>query len=300
MAEGSTLQSGERIPQNEDAISAQVQEITEKVRATGDGLISVLEEIQLRYGYLPEKALRTVAETAGKSLVDVYGVATFYRSFSLEPRGKHLVCACVGTACHVRGAPMVVEEFERQLGIPRGETTADKEFTLETVNCLGACALGPIVVIDGRYFSKVRKSRVRQLLDDALAGFGEIDVRKDPRVFPIEVSCPRCNHSLTDESAGIDGHPSIRVTVSFDRKHGSLRLSSLYGSDQAVVEAEIPAEAMVAFFCPHCCGELAGTSRCVECGAPMALMILQGGGVLQVCMRRGCMARRLDLNGANV
>ncbi|NQT21473.1 MAG: NAD(P)H-dependent oxidoreductase subunit E [Planctomycetes bacterium] len=295
MAGGSTLQSDERIPENEDAISAQAQEITEKVRATGDGLISVLEEIQLRYGYLPEKALRTVAETAGKSLVDVYGVATFYRSFSLEPRGKHLVCACVGTACHVRGAPMVVEEFERQLGIPRGETTADKEFTLETANCLGACALGPIVVIDGRYFSKVGKSRVRQLLDDALAGFGEIDVRKDPRVFPVEVSCPCCNHSLMDESAGIDGHPSIRVTVSFDRKHGSLRLSSLYGSYNILAEPDIPEGTVVGFFCPHCHATLSGFGECPTCRAPMVAMIVRGGGMVQVCSRRGCKNHMLDL-----
>jgi len=295
MAGGSPLQSGERIPENEDVLSAEAQEITERVRATGDGLISVLEEIQLRYGYLPEKALRAVAETAGQSLVDVYGVATFYRSFSLEPRGEHLISACLGTACHVRGAPMVVEEFERQLGVSRGETTADKEFTLETVNCLGACALGPVVVIDGRYFSKVRRSRVRQLLDDALAGFGEIDIRKDPRVFPVEVGCPRCNHSLMDESASIDGHPSIRVTVSFDRRHGWLRLSSLYGSDGMLAEHDIPEGTVVGFFCPHCHAALAGSGECPMCRAPMVAMVVRGGGMVQVCSRRGCKNHMLDL-----
>ncbi|NLV39873.1 MAG: NAD(P)H-dependent oxidoreductase subunit E [Candidatus Hydrogenedentes bacterium] len=128
------------------------------------GLIAMLEEIQAVHGYLPEEALRLVARAGGRSLADVYGVATFYRSFSLKPRGRHYICACMGTACHVRCAPMVVEELERQLGIQSGETTEDGEFTLETVNCLGACALGPIVVVDGTYHSKVDAAGVRRIL----------------------------------------------------------------------------------------------------------------------------------------
>ena len=131
------------------------------------GLISVLGEIQSQYGYLPEDALRVVADETGNSLVDVYGVATFYRSFRLQPRGKHLICVCLGTACHVRGAPIVVEEFERRLAIQPGQTTPDREFTLETVNCLGACALGPIVVADGCYFPGVRTQDVGQILEKA-------------------------------------------------------------------------------------------------------------------------------------
>ena len=120
-------------------------------RHEGDrgGLISILEDIQARYSYLPAEALKTVADATGRSLVDIYAVATFYKSFSLKPRGKHVCTVCTGTACHVRGAPTVAQEFERQLGINAGETTPDKEFTLETVNCLGACAAGPIVVVDG-------------------------------------------------------------------------------------------------------------------------------------------------------
>ena len=134
------------------------------------GLIAVLEEIQAEFGYLPERALRAVAEQTGRSLVDVYGIATFYRSFSLQPRGKHVITVCLGTACHVRGAPMIVGEFERQLGIRPGETTRDREFTLETVNCLGACALGPIVVVDGRYFSNVDAAKVKMLLNRTVTG----------------------------------------------------------------------------------------------------------------------------------
>ncbi len=139
------------------------------------GLLAILEEIQARYGYLPEAALRMVAEETGRSLVDVYGIATSFRAFSMVPRGRHLVCACLGTACHVQGGLRVVEELERQLGVQAGETTPDREFSLETVNCLGDCAIGPVVVIDGRYLSRVGRSRARQILDRASAGLGRAD-----------------------------------------------------------------------------------------------------------------------------
>ncbi|MBM4040967.1 MAG: NAD(P)H-dependent oxidoreductase subunit E [Planctomycetes bacterium] len=164
MAQGTALHSLGSKAQDDDAVFAEAQGTAERLSANGDGLISILEEIQEQYGYLPERALRAVAETTGRSLVDVYGVATFYRAFSLRPRGKHLVSVCLGTACHVRGAPVTLGEFERQLGVKAGETTEDGEFTLETVNCLGACALGPIVVVDGRYFSNVRTAKAREII----------------------------------------------------------------------------------------------------------------------------------------
>jgi len=147
-----------------DADGHGVEEILQRHDGQRGGLIAVLEEIQRRHGYLPEKALRMVSEKTGRSLVDVYGVATFYRSFSLRPRGKHLICVCLGTACHVRGAARVVDEFQRRLGISRGETTPDAQFTLETVNCLGACAVGPVVVVDGQYFSQVDTAAVARIL----------------------------------------------------------------------------------------------------------------------------------------
>jgi len=159
----------------EDGDLKHVLAILDKHAEDGHGLIAILEEIQRRYGYLPEKALRTVGERTGRSLVDIYGVATFYRSFSLQPRGKHLISACLGTACHVRGAARIVEALERQLGIKTGETTPDKEFTLETVNCLGACALGPVVVIDGHYFSNVDTAGVNRILEKARAGLPQVE-----------------------------------------------------------------------------------------------------------------------------
>ena len=119
----------------------------------GSRLISVLQDLQAELGYLPKESLYRVAEYLEVPLVQVYHVATFYTAFSLTPRGRHLVRVCTGTACHVRGAAIILEEIERQLGVKPGEVTPDLRFTLETVNCVGACALGPTVVIDGDYYS---------------------------------------------------------------------------------------------------------------------------------------------------
>jgi NADH-quinone oxidoreductase subunit E len=215
-----------------------VLNILEKHDGSHGGLIGILEEIQAKYGYLPEESLRTVAEKTGRPLVDVYGVATFYKSFSLLPRGKHLISVCLGTACHVQGGPRIAQEFQRQLGIKAGETTPDREFTLapdreftlETVNCLGACALGPVVVVDGHYFPQVRTGQVEEIIARGLEGLDKIEIDTDQRIFPVEVSCARCNHSLMDSDHPIDGHASIRVTVSFGSRHGWLTLSGLYGS----------------------------------------------------------------------
>jgi len=279
----------------EDVDCEHILRIVEKHNHDRGGLIAVLEEIQAECGYLPEKALRIVSERKGYSLVDVYGVATFYRSFSLRPRGKHLVCACLGTACHVRGAPRTVQEIEQQLGIKAGETTLDREFTLETVNCLGACALGPVVVIDGHYFSKVRKSRVGHLLEQAVTGFDRLETGNDRRIFPLEINCPHCNRSLKDETFTIDGHPSIRVIISSDHKQGWLRLSCLYGSYNSVSEFDVPTDSEVAFRCPHCGVGFSSTSDCPMCGAPMVPMPVEGGGLVQICSRRGCKHHMLDL-----
>ena len=278
---------------------AELGQIVERHRGRRGMLIAVLDAIQKACGYLPESALRGVAEQTGRSLVDVYGVATFYKSFSLTPRGKHLISACLGTACHVRGAPRVVEEFERQLGVEAGQTTPDKEFTFQTLNCLGACALGPIVVADGRYFSNVTTARVADIIQETREGLDKLPAEAEGSAFPIEASCSCCNHSLMDPTRLVDGLPSIRVTVGFEARHFTLGLSSLYGSAKSVAEAQIPAEAVVPFYCPHCREGLVGASTCVDCGAPLAPMILKGGGVLQVCTRRACGRRRLDLSGVN-
>lgn len=272
-----------------------IRKIVERSSGGGNGLISVLEEIQAKFGYLPTDALTIVAETTKRPLVDIYGVATFYRAFSLTPRGKHLVSVCLGTACHVRGAPRVAAEFERQLAIKAGETTPDRKFTLETVNCLGACALGPVVVVDGHYFSGVNASKVREIIKKAVEGLDKIEIKTDRRIFPVEVGCSRCNHSLMDPDHPIDGFPSVRITQSFGQEHGWLRLSSLYGSHNIEAEFDIPYDTVLHLFCPHCHTELIGGSDCPECGTQMVPLILRGGGTVQICPRRGCKGHILDL-----
>jgi NADH:ubiquinone oxidoreductase subunit E len=273
--------------------------VNEHEKARGS-LISILEEIQAQYGYLSPEALEIVARQTGKPFVDIFGIATFYRAFSLKPRGKHLVSVCLGTACHVRGGKRIAEEFSKQLDVTVGNTTPDKEFTLETVNCLGACALGPIVLVDGHYFSKVTPSRVKDIIKAAKAGFDEVDIEKDERIFPIEVRCPHCNHTLMDKFYKIDGNPSIKLISTFNGDHGWLRLSSLYGSYSVETEYEVPDRAVINIFCPHCHTELSGIANCVDCGAPVVTMTVQGGGVVQICSRRGCTHHMLDLSGVNL
>ncbi|TEU05776.1 MAG: NADH-quinone oxidoreductase subunit NuoE [Candidatus Aminicenantes bacterium] len=127
-------------------------------------LVSILQEIQEEYNYLPQEVLRIVSKTLGIPLIDIIGVATFYRAFSLEPRGKHLITVCLGTACHVRGGPKILEEFERKLNIEAGETSKDGQYSLETVACLGCCAIGPVVVVDGGYYAQTTIRKVGSIL----------------------------------------------------------------------------------------------------------------------------------------
>ena len=127
-------------------------------------LLSVLQDIQAECSYLPEEKLIEAAKTLDMPLIDVYGVATFYKSFSLKPRGRHLVKVCLGTACHVRAASRIVEEIERKLDLRPGETSENREFSLETVMCLGCCAIGPVVVIDGKYYGQMAPTKIESIL----------------------------------------------------------------------------------------------------------------------------------------
>jgi NADH-quinone oxidoreductase subunit E len=142
----------------------QLQAIIDKFHAERGTLIGVLQDIQEAYGYLPEERLQDVSEALDVPLSRLFSLVTFYTTFRLEPIGKHHVCACVGTACHVRGAPSVVETFERELQVEAGKTTADGEFTLDTVNCVGACALAPLITIDGEHHGKMTQKKVQKLL----------------------------------------------------------------------------------------------------------------------------------------
>ncbi|MBN1983275.1 MAG: NAD(P)H-dependent oxidoreductase subunit E [Chitinivibrionales bacterium] len=273
--------------------------VSEREQKLDKSVVAMLDQIQVQYGYLPVHEIETVAQKTGKTLVDVYGVATFYKAFSLKPRGRHCISVCLGTACHVRGGAAIAEEFERLLKVQVGQTTDDKEFSLETVACLGACALGPIVVIDGHYFSKVSRPQVADIIEKVRKGLDTVSVVQGANTFPVEVSCSRCNHSLMDSTHEIDGYPSIRVTISSGRNHGWLRLSSLYGSYKSQQEFPSEINALVNFFCPYCHSELKADAPCTECGAPMVPMIVRGGGVVKICSRFGCHGHMLDLDCVN-
>jgi NADH-quinone oxidoreductase subunit E len=127
-------------------------------------LVLILHQVQARYGYIPPEAVLAMAGHLNLSENEIYGVMTFYKNFHLEPRGRQVVTVCQGTACHVRGGDRILEEVERVLGIPAGGTTPDGKFSLETVNCFGCCAIGPIVVVNGKYYSQVARRDVRSIL----------------------------------------------------------------------------------------------------------------------------------------
>ena len=128
-------------------------------------LIPLLQEIQNAYGYLPKPILMEMSRRTGIEASRIYGVATFYEQFYLEPHGRHTIRCCRGTACHVKGGPKIIKTMRQALGIEPGETTEDMEFTFETVACLGACALAPVMVIDGTYYGKMTYRRVGTVLD---------------------------------------------------------------------------------------------------------------------------------------
>jgi NADH-quinone oxidoreductase subunit E len=149
----------ENIPEH-----SQVDKIIDGHSREKSALIAVLQEIEDSYGYLPAWALTHVSETLEVPLIQVYGVATFYDAFHLAPRGKHLIRVCLGTACYLRGSARVLEALERELGIKDGETTPDLEFTIQSVRCLGACALASVMIIDEHYFDRMTPTKISRAL----------------------------------------------------------------------------------------------------------------------------------------
>ncbi len=146
-------------------LGERVEQILGKYQHDKGMLVSVLQDVQAEYNYLSKEALAQVSQSLGVPLSQVYSVATFFKAFSLKPRGRHLINVCLGTACHVRGAVRIVEQVERELGIKPGETAENLKYTLETVNCVGCCALGPVVIIDGEYSGQMKTNKVKPLLE---------------------------------------------------------------------------------------------------------------------------------------
>ncbi len=145
---------------------AKVNQVLKKHQRDKARLVDILQDIQAAIGYLPQKALEEASRGLDVPLSRVYSVATFFKAFSLTPRGRYLINVCMGTACHVRGADKVLESIEKELRIKTGQTTKDLRFTLETVNCVGACALGPMVIVGEDYHGEMTPEGVTAVLKE--------------------------------------------------------------------------------------------------------------------------------------
>lgn len=153
------LQEGET-----ELIHGEVDTVLQMYGSARENLIPILQDVQERLGYLPLPAMQQVADAIQIPEVDVYGVGTFYNQFRLNPPGKHQIKVCMGTACHMLGGHIILESFERRLEIKEGETTPDREFSLERVACVGCCALAPVAVVDEKVEAKVSPIRVDGIL----------------------------------------------------------------------------------------------------------------------------------------
>jgi NADH-quinone oxidoreductase subunit E len=139
-------------------------EILSRYQSDAGSLVAVLQDLQAEFRYLPAAALKLVARELAIPLSRVLSLATFYRAFSLKPQGRSQVHVCLGTACHVRGGPLVLERFERELGVKAGETTADGEFSLSAVRCVGCCGLAPVVMVGEDVHGKISQTKVAALV----------------------------------------------------------------------------------------------------------------------------------------
>jgi NADH-quinone oxidoreductase subunit E len=147
-----------------------VSEIIGRYPADKTSVLAVLEDVQTVYKYLPREALEAVAEGLGMKLSEVYQLATFYKAFSLTPKGDYIIRVCLGTACHVGGGPRILAAMEKNLEIKAGSTTPDYKFSLEAIRCVGACALGPMVLVNERPYSKMTPAKVDELVGQLRSG----------------------------------------------------------------------------------------------------------------------------------
>ena len=160
---------------DEEVLNDIASELT-RLEKKRSNVIPVLQMIQERHAYLAPEAIRMVAEHLGMAACEVYGVATFYNQFRFQPPGEHQIKVCLGTACHVRGGDIILENFERKLGISEGQTTPDREFSIDRVACVGCCALAPVAIVDETVYGKVAPSKVEGLI----LGF-QIEKEKEER-----------------------------------------------------------------------------------------------------------------------
>ena len=148
-----------------EAVADKVHSIIESYKGEQGLLISLLQDIQAECGYLPKEVLIEISAKLDIPASQVYSVATFFKAFTLKPRGRHMISVCLGTACHVRGATDILSKLERDLGIEEGSTTEDIRFSLETVRCVGCCSLAPVVVIDKDTYGRLSQQKVPDILE---------------------------------------------------------------------------------------------------------------------------------------
>ncbi len=150
----------------EPDIREQLDDILSHYQGDASELIPILQAAQERFGYLPEEVMAGIARFLKLAPSAIYGVGTFYAQFKLNPTGKRIIKVCRGTACHVRGADRILQEIERKLGIRPGETTSDREYSLETIACFGSCALAPVMVVDKDVYGRMTPPKAAQILTD--------------------------------------------------------------------------------------------------------------------------------------
>ena len=158
--------TGTATRKDEESLAAKLDKLLASFAGEKSELIPILQRVQQEFGYLSEDAMRRIAQFTGVPECTVFGVVTFYAQFKLTPLGKKVIRVCRGTACHIRGSGKVLSEMEKQLGIKAGETTSDMEYTLETIACIGACALAPTMTIDSETYGKMTTKKVVEVLGD--------------------------------------------------------------------------------------------------------------------------------------
>ena len=146
--------------------SSEIDTIIKRYGKKESAILAILQDIQTKEKYLPKEVLEQVSQKMHIPMTDIFRIATFYNALSIKPRGRHKIDVCLGTACHVRGGTKIIDKLSRDLGIQVGETTKDKQFTLESVRCVGCCSLGPVMVVDGNVFGRLTQEKVPRLLKE--------------------------------------------------------------------------------------------------------------------------------------
>mgnify|MGYP001317675985 FL=1 len=158
---------------NENSNNSSIVDICKKYPQEQRFTLAILQDIQKEYKYIPKEALNIISEYLSTPLNKLYSMATFYKALSLTPKGENIITVCDGTACHVRSSQVILEELEKHLGIMPGETTKDGKFSLQIVNCLGSCAIAPVMVVNDKYYGKVTPNMVTEILNEYGGGKNE-------------------------------------------------------------------------------------------------------------------------------